>query len=327
MKHLSIEEFRERAEAFDSAVSQTPDVDVFCSTTAWTLSAWEAFHNRYRPWIRESGDGSYIAMLRGNLPPLGNYLTPMESMWGLACPFIGADITDHVPRIVDAFAEDEDNWEILLLSGLPLDSPLLRKLVHALSKRYRVRGTTTALRYTADLEGGLDGWLERRTSKFRNNMRRAMRRNDERGVTFERVELTDAADAMSFFERAMRIEARSWKGRSGCGVNVGPMRLFTRSVLLRSSMHEGARGVIARLDGRDVGFIYGGVLDGTYRGLQMSFDDSLSKLSTGNALQYRMLEWLCEDGYRTYDLGSDLPYKRYWGSEGLKSVTIVASKR
>jgi len=72
------------------------------------------------------------------------------------------------------------------------------------------------------------------------------------------------------------------------------------------------RLILASHDGRDIGYIYGGFVNGHYRGLQFSFDHRYASLSLGNVLQYHMMMWLCQEGGVSYDLGATMPYKKRW---------------
>ena len=77
-------------------------------------------------------------------------------------------------------------------------------------------------------------------------------------------------------------------------------------------MTGGARVIIARHSERDIGFIFGGVTNGIYRGQQFSFADAWRKASIGNLLQLEQIRWLCEEGATRYDMGPMMDYKRHW---------------
>jgi Acetyltransferase (GNAT) domain len=90
---------------------------------------------------------------------------------------------------------------------------------------------------------------------------------------------------------------------------------------------DGIRLRVARLNGADVGFILGGVINGRYRGFQLSFAQSVRTLSVGNLLQLHEIRSLCSEGLHTYDLGMDMEYKRAWSDSVFVTRPIIAVRQ
>ena len=139
------------------------------------------------------------------------------------------------------------------------------------------------------------------------------KRASERGLEFERAE----AD----YDRILDIERRSWKGPRGTGLMIEDMRRFYEVLLAR--LGERARVLFARLDGKDIGYIAGGVMGDQYRGLQFSFDDHYRDLAPGNLMQAAEIDALIEEGYALYDLGIDIDYKARWADERVETSTMI----
>ena len=74
--------------------------------------------------------------------------------------------------------------------------------------------------------------------------------------------------------------------------------------------------MFAMHEGKDIGFIFGGMAGSCYRGQQFSYDVDWKAFSIGDLLQLNQLLWLCEEGAVRYDMGmSDHPsmaYKTHW---------------
>jgi CelD/BcsL family acetyltransferase involved in cellulose biosynthesis len=179
-------------------------------------------------------------------------------------------------------------------------------------------------RFVASLEGGLDGFLARRSRAFRRNLRAAERRAGARGIEIERIVPADPAAASAVYARALAVEPLSWKAQSESPVHRGSMAAFYAEMLPRLAEQRRVRAVIARCAGEDVGYLYGGLIGGRFRGLQFSFADSLREVGLGNLLQLEMLRWLCEEGASCYDLGSRSAYKRRWAEIGLVTLSLLA---
>jgi CelD/BcsL family acetyltransferase involved in cellulose biosynthesis len=206
---------------------------------------------------------------------------------------------------------------------------MFRSLAPALGAFAELRLGPVTKRWTASLEGGFDGWFARRSPKFRTNARRDLRKAQEAGVVIAplRGAPDEPQDAASLYARIQRVEALSWKGELGSGFVTGDMRAFYGKMLPRLIARGALRALVAQKDGADVAFIFGGVLGGTYRGLQVSFDKRYRDLALGNVMQLEMIRRLAEEGLHTYDLGSDMEYKARWSEPGLETTTLIAFKR
>src|SRR3954464_10665241 len=78
------------ADDFDLEVAATPEIDRFCSSSAWILAAAAALMPP-RAAAPYRGAGGYFAARRG-APPAGfPYIEPVELAWGLASPLVGRD--------------------------------------------------------------------------------------------------------------------------------------------------------------------------------------------------------------------------------------------
>lgn len=327
MEPMTIESLAEAPASFDAAVLATADIDRFCSSSAWVVPAHAAFHAAQRPFVWRS-DAGWIALSRGEAYGLGRYLAPLEAMWGLACPVVGPDPKRLARDAMQAFGESRAEWDVLWLGGLLKEGPLFRELAGRLSTMLGASlklGPATT-RWTATLRGGFDGWLSRRSAKFRANLRRALAKARASGLAFEWYDALTPEAASALYERILTIEATSWKGLEGSGFVGGDMRTFYRAMVPRLARAGALRAVVATKDGVDAAFVFGGVFGGTYRGLQVSFDDRYRELSLGNVMQAEMIARLAAAGVATYDLGSDMEYKARWAEPGIETVTLVAFK-
>ena len=100
-------------------------------------------------------------------------------------------------------------------------------------------------------------------------MRRAIRRGENAGLTFELI--GHSTEPEDLYQRILKIESHSWKGLAGEGYDSGPGADFYRDIVNRLSLRNGLRAIFAQREGQDVGFVFGGVTQGQYRGLQLSF--------------------------------------------------------
>ena len=309
MRSVGLDELRAAPDAFDEAVAATAEIDHFCSSTAWVLPAHDALMGERLPWIVR-GDTGWAACAiarRGD----GRFVEPLELSWGLACPLVGGD-PDALAEAFVAAAAARDGWDGMLLAGLAPSGALERALLRAMPATWRKGHGAESARDIARLDGGLDGFLARRSRNFRKALRAAERDCVEAGITFEEVVARDVEAADAAMARIIAIEERSWKGIAGVGVDQGPMHDFYAHMVRLLAPAGRMRLVMARREDADVGFVLGGVFAGTYRGLQFSHDVELRHLSLGNVLQRQQIELLCAEGVLRYDLGSTMEYKQRW---------------
>lgn len=327
MEPLDLAAFDAAADDFDAAVLRSRGIDHFCSSSAWILPAHHALMPPREPWLRR-GEQGWVALAHRTEGHV-RYLQPLEAMWGLASPLLGAGDDVEVRDLVAEFAAAcfaDPSWNLLLLSGVTSGTPLYQALVDRLGRRCRLGLGPITQRYVAALDGGLDGFLRRRSANFRHALGKAVRRAAGLGILFEPLEIREAEAAAAAYERLLEIERCSWKGQEGVGIDEGAMCEFYRLMLPRLARRGALRLLFARHEERDVGYILGGVLGRTYRGLQFSFDASYARYSLGNVLQYHQIAALCEEGVMHYDLGAEVEYKRRWAEPGLETVMLVAAR-
>jgi hypothetical protein len=292
----------------------TPQPDPFCATTHWQLAFREAIDPRRPLTLRQSDDGliQFAEHRLSNAAALG----PIERNWLFGCNLLGAGSIDLLAGLLQDLKHGGAAPGPVVISGLDPDGALVMALIATFTKRYVVSRFRDEVQCAASLEGGLDGFLSRRSANTRRNVRRCAKRAAEAGVAFERHNPTSSSEADAVFERMLAVELTSWKGLRRCGMEAPSMIRFYSIMLRRLSRARAARVMFATLEGRDVGFIFGGVAGGVYRGQQFSFDDRAAALSVGNLMQFEQIRWLCEDGAARYDLGPligpSMEYKNHW---------------
>jgi len=309
------------ADDFDREVTATPAIDRFCSSSAWILAAASALMPPRAPFAFHSASG-YFAAMRGVHPAGFPYIEPIGLAWGLAAPLIGRDPAALAADVVAMLAARRD-WQLAIFTGITADGPQRRALDRLLPPHWERRRGTPTVRHVASLDGGVDGFLSRRSRELRKSIRKSIRAASSAGLTFESVRAGAAGDAEALYTRIQDVEATSWKARDGVGISAGPMRMFYELMLPRLCLKGQQRTVFARAQGRDVGYIFGAVFEGEYRGLQFSYDDEHAQLGIGGLLQYHQVVELCGEGITRYDLGTEMDYKRRWAEGVMETEMLV----
>jgi len=308
--------------AFDSWIESTPQIDAFCSSSTWGIPATSAFGPRdpAETWSFDEGAAAFARY--------GNFLRPLECVWLLGTPIVGPRphvVLRELFRDTSFMASD---WRILVLAGIPVGTAEWYPFVDFARRVGRIDqlGDPRA-RNIASLDGGLDGWMGRRTGKFRTGLRRSDKLAAEYGVTFRRRIIATTAQAEQIFQTIEQVEQRSHKLVGGNSILNEPMRSFVSGVLHLSAARYTVRFIEAWADEQVVGYIFGTVFQEMYRGLQMSFDDTYRTLALGNLLQLNMIQWLADDHVRLYDMGAELPYKERWAELKQETRTLLLRRR
>ncbi len=326
MRELTITELERRAREFDDAVGRTPDIDRFCSSSFWILPAWRAFLPDHRLWAHQSEEGFAVLGI-GTDRSLGTYVHPLEASWALASPLVGPAPAELTRQFVDLCRSTDLQWDILFLSGINPDSTHFQELIRGFRGHFSLGLGPSSVRRVASLQGGVEGFLSRRSSKFRANLRRNRRRAEAAGLDVDYFDRATAAQAIDeLFARALDVEHQSWKANADTGIIDGPMKTFYRDMLPRLARRNALRFLFLTLDGKDIAYCFGGVFEDSFRGLQMSFDDAYRNHSPGSLAQLRMIEYLCDEGVQSYDLGSDMAYKRRWAEEGIETMAVIVRR-
>ncbi|MGA1342270.1 MAG: GNAT family N-acetyltransferase [Hyphomonas sp.] len=229
----------------------------------------------------------------------GYRLGPLEAHWHFGSPLIGPGAADLLADIIRQLRTDLHPETLeLVVSGLDPAGALAREVRKGFTGNPWHRQDPHA---AASLAGGIDGWLSRRSSNFRRNLRRAERRAQAAGIWFERAQPSSEAGADQCYERMLDVEHTSWKGPRRQGLLA--VRAFYQTLLRAYSQRGAARVVFARQGDEDVGFCFGGASHGVYRGQQTSYRDDLSGFSIGTLMHFETAKWLAGDGARLQHFG------------------------
>ena len=304
---------------YDHAVALTDGISRYCSSRDWAVSAANHLHPGRVPYVVQR-DNHYVALTLGDHDQVGPYLQGLEADWGFTSPLLGPDSERVLSLLSESLMAWEPRWSVALLNGLDFD--MAQRVALQLEDRYRVVLRHGIQCQVASLDGGLDGFMSRRSANLRRNLRRDGRRATREG--FEMVSVAHNTGARELMQRVLAVERRSWKTDAGQSVLASPRyRSFYTGVLQRASARGALRAAFATRNGVDHAYVFGGVIDEHYRGFQLGYDHELRHLGLGNLVQVEMIDALSRQQIRTYDLGMEMPYKARWAEHLLRLHTVV----
>ncbi len=319
MQLLDLDLLVQQSDAVDRCIAATADIDPWCSAIDWIVPVHRAFAPTAEPLLLADDEG-FALLARYPSVDGSRLIAGIEPLWGFACPLLGPDPTG-VARHLAEYLADDPGWDTLALPGLPAVRPTIMSIARELAMLGDVGLQEGITRQIVDLGGGVDAWLERRSPKFRRNLRNAQRRGRTAGLDFETID-----DSPDLFERIHAIERRSWKGEQGDGITSPEMSTFYRAMSHRLRAAGRSRCVVATMGGADVGYILGGVRGTRYRGLQLSYAADAGSLSLGHLLQLHELRRMAADDIEIYDMGMDMAYKQRMADTTMTSVMLVVRR-
>ena len=312
------------------AATSGNQADPFCCSPAWQLSFHEAIRPARRLFVASS-PGSVLALAEESTTSEQPILAPLESSWMFGCPLLGRDALELLAATLDTLGSLYAQPPLLLISGIRPKRALARRLLYTFGSTLNFFLHSQGLQCAASLEGGVDGFLSRRSANHRHKLKKAARRAAEQGISFERVLPSSPAEAEATYARMIAVELTSWKGIGQCGMAEAPVKLFYDVLLHRLAASQLARVIFARHADKDIGFIFGGLAGSTYRGQQFSYHADWKDASLGNLMQLAQITWLCEEGVKRYDMGPldgpRMEYKQHWTEQSFEIQTWLLEKK
>ena len=308
--------------------SDLRQLDPFACTPAWQLPFAETF-TPANPLLVETDGENLVAFAEFNDHPSIPALLPVESMWFSGCPLLGPNAVSFLLEFLGAYERAHDGTTPrVVISGLHHGGIVEEDMWIRLRHKYQFRACPPYKQRAASLRGGYDGYLSRRSPNLRSKLKKSQRLARERGISFERHIPQTPAEANALYARMIDVEKRSWKGLENCGMTEHPSCEFYQRMICRlASGSAGARVIFAVCDGRDIGFVFGGMAGAVYRGQQFSYDNEWRRFSIGNLLQAEQVRWLCEEGAVRYDMGMSadprMAYKQHWAEQSLDFLTLL----
>ncbi len=212
-----------------------------------------------------------------------------------------------------AYLRDRLRWDVLVLRDVPRDGPTSTVLAGLAARdRYPVgRWPSLSSPFLALGREPREGQV---TAKFLANLRRRMRRLQERGaVSYRRVDCGEA-EVGAFLEGFLALEAAGWKGRSGTAIARDPRLVsFYRGVAAAAARQGWLSLRALELEGRPVAMHFALTHRGTYSLPKPAYDEALAHCSPGQLLLREVLAECETRGLAELDfLGPDMAWKREW---------------
>lgn len=302
--------------------------DPFACSPGWQVP----FHCVYAPTRRLAVAAADDALLlfAENKTDDRIYLSAIDTGWMYSCPLLGNAAVQLFVDTLDEIFSAYSRPPIVLIGGMHQHHPYGRQLLTQTGSDISIAASMGAVICRASLAGGLDGYLSRRSSNLRRNLKKARIRALDAGIYFQTPEL-NRSTVDGVYDRMLAVERTSWKGKAGEGMDSALSCDFYRAMARLLVRSDEARVIFARHEEEDIGFIFGGVLGAAYRGQQFSYNTEWAKYSIGDLLQIEQIRALADEGIRYYDMGPisgpRMEYKSHWTEMSLQLQTWYIERK
>jgi CelD/BcsL family acetyltransferase involved in cellulose biosynthesis len=331
---------------FKSLVSAKPEWDRLIDLAGiehpflghdWIQSWWESFGAGRKLNILLVKDGEELV----GIAPL---MMSRKRMYGVSVRELGFMYNDHTPRFDFIVARNHasvyqaiwrhlcdrrEEWDLLKLCQIDSGSRTLMELPLLAAASGCQVGTWPSIESPfLRMEGSFDQYFKSLNSGLRQNLKRRMKRLEERGaVEFECVSAEEQIDGA--LPDAFRIEADSWKGSAGTAIECDPeLQKFYSLVAHRAARRGALYLTFLRANGRRIAFDLSLIHNNKRFILKPGYLQEYRTCSPGQQLTAMTIRDAFARGLTEIDfLGAAEEWKLSWTSERRKSYWLFVFQK
>ncbi|MBQ7617998.1 MAG: hypothetical protein IJS50_03910, partial [Desulfovibrio sp.] len=202
----------EQIRTWDQAVANSDLPDPICNEYEWVMS-YHTVDGLNRPALMLFEHGNMFSICEHHERDV-TILAPLESGWLYDRPFLGADPIPLLFKAIDLLDDyyGQRNFPLMIFGGMSPHKPICNEILLNLGHLFNFYVQSDGCQGAASLEGGIDGFISRRSSNFRSKLKKAVRKTKELGLSYERHIPADPKEAMNIYQRMLAVEEKSWKG-------------------------------------------------------------------------------------------------------------------
>ena len=271
-----------------------------------------------------------VPMIVKEEPILGQVLvtlSPISELYNTHSDFLIAEYSAELSEsFVDTLMKLPCRWDLFRVTRMLEGHPFFNSLTNALTTRrvkYRTRFEQPS--FFLELDHTFEAYLSKRSSKFRNFLKRAQKKLDLQGkVNFIKVNETN--DFEQIYSSLLKIEKDSWKHAHGTAISSVHRQTGFYQDLCRAAQKTGRLHLMFLLiDNVPVAYDMGLIHGEQYSYLKTSYIHRLKPFSPATVLRARLIETLVSEGIRHFDFpGEPHTWEKQWTDDLRWHKSIVA---
>ncbi len=313
---------------WNALLAETPGASFFHSLD-WLTTYWRHFGHRqklrvlvvYSRGIPVGIVPLTVIRERTRVGRIRTLTYPLHD-WGSFYGPIGPNPTATLTAAMQYLREIHRDWDLLDLRWIDRERHDVGRTRNAM-RHAGWQGCESIWKETAviDMTQSWEDYFASRTSKFRNNVRRAGKRVCEAGkVSFERHRPLSAADGdgdprWDLYEQCIEVARQSWQGSSTNGTTLShdSVSKFFHEAHALAAKAGAVDLCLLRLNGQPVAFAYNYHCDGRVFGLRAGYDARSAPPGMGTVLFQHVFQDSFERGDHLFDMASGSEKaKRSW---------------
>lgn len=303
----------------------------YARTHAWLSAYWKTHYPGQSALIyiqRDAAQGRIVAAapLLIKQENFGGFRVRMLQMLGSGLGsddfLMGAEANQTV-RAVFSHLKSVRTWDVSMFRRVTLERfrDDLSAISEALNCRADVRNSAESMVLLPD---SYEAYLASRSSKFRNNLKNAIKKLEQQGKLSVEVlsPFTQTERALALCEEVAR---KSWQFKFGKShFNKTAAASFYENLSRSGSGAGGEEFVVLLLDDKPVAFLLGCKRGRYYHLVDTAYDEEFSAVSVGRVLFCKTIERLINEGdIDRFSLEGDGRYKDFFANETETAHLIV----
>jgi len=334
----TLEEFHRLADCWNNLVGQSASDNIFLRWD-WLYTWAKHYLGENRPCIIlvYKQPGQLVGIAPFYIQWVNTYgVFNLREMRFLASEGVGSPYLDfivckqnrktvlyHIYRYLHE--ELREQWDTLILSGIPAESPtidLWNSFIQEAGKVMEIVGTTACP--LIELTGRLEDFVKRISSNERYNLQRKRKRLEQAGrVVYERV--SSIHDVGKTFEMFIQLHRMRWGQKAPDGTFRSQQFLSFHKEIAKVFGERGwIRLDFLRLNGEAIAGIYGYSYNGRYSFYLPGFNPTIfPQASPGILLLFHCIKEAIVEGHKQFDLLWGIAdYKMAWANGLRRSLTF-----
>lgn len=325
-----LQELQRFRDDWDRLLEQTSQASFF-QTLDWLTCYWRHFGERQRLRVLLGfEDDRLVGVLPLSERRQGNRLGSVRALgypldnWGTRYGPIGPDPVNMLAAGLQWLTSHEQTWDVVDLGWA--DESTREHSENALASVRLPVHTESADRVSlVDFTTTWETYWSTRTSKHRNNVRRAEKRMQQLGEVTVVHHCREVEPRWDLYDQCETIASLSWQGGSTTGNTLTHegVRAFLRDVHQEASTRRAAAMHVVFVDDEPVAFAYNYQFAGTVYALRFGYAPHLAAASPGTFLLSEVVRDAFKQNCQWLDLGEgDAAYKQMWRTHEVPTFNV-----
>ena len=236
-------------------------------------------------------------------------LMPISELYNTHSDLLIRDYSAEIVQLLlTSLLTLEEKWDIFRMSHMLENHPFLLTLPSSAPHNLRFHTARTEPSFFIPLDDTFEEYWNKRSRKFRANLRRMTRKLKEKGeISFVKYdELPTLSEA---YDDLLAIEKQSWKHKHGTAISsIHKQEQFYWLLCQGAADKKRLHLIFLYLNQQPIAYNIGLISNKSYKYLKSSYDAAYHPCSPSTVLRAHQIEDLIKEGVQEFDFHGE-PYK------------------